>query len=207
MQQECAAELHASDRPTVRLLTRDSWDIMNIIKIEDNFNKMSHLLSNVTQVLRFCSNLKKRVYPDHLTNSMAMREKRLRPYSLRVQRTFSQWEKHLRIFTDQDWVMRCHGRTANADTVLYFFKYQIVLPSGHHPTKLYVLGAHARLLHSGMKVSLDHTFGWSRAEPLSKILFESVCYVRSMRAKPIRFLHLLCCYSGCRKHLHSHILV
>ena len=81
--------------------------------------------------------------------------------------------------------MRCHGRTANADTVLYFFKYQIVLPSGHHPTKLYILSAHARLLHSGMKASLDHTFGWSRAEPLSKILLESVCYVRSMSAKPI----------------------
>lgn len=155
----------------------------------------------------YSSNLKKRVYSDHLTNLMAMRGKWLRPCSLRVQRTFSQWEKHLIIFTDLDRVMQCHGRTANADTVLYSFKYPIVLPSGHHLTKLYILSAHARLLHSGMKASLDHAFGWSRAEPLSKRLFESVYYVRSTRAKPRRFLHLLCCYLGCRKHLHSHILV
>ena len=48
------------------LLTRDSWGITNIIEIGD-LNKLSHLLSIVTRVLRFCNNLRKRVNPDHPT--------------------------------------------------------------------------------------------------------------------------------------------
>lgn len=65
---DCAAELRMSDRPpTVRWLTRDTWGITTIVKIED-ISKLSYLLGVVTRFLRFCSNLKKRVDPDCPTN-------------------------------------------------------------------------------------------------------------------------------------------
>ena len=50
--------------------------------------------------------------------------------------------------------MRCQGRIANAETVSYSTKFPILLPSDHHLTKLYVLNAHVRVLHDGVKATL-----------------------------------------------------
>ena len=116
MSPDCVAEFRASDRPpTVGLLARDAWGITNIVKIA-NFSKLSRLLGVVTRVLTFCSNLKNRVYPDRPTkldgNERKMAETLLiknAQGSLRENKKFSQWEKQLRVFTDQDGVMRCQG--------------------------------------------------------------------------------------------------
>ena len=50
--------------------------------------------------------------------------------------------------------MKCQGRIDNADTVPYSSKYPILLPSDHHLTKLYVLHAHAQVLHDGVKSTI-----------------------------------------------------
>ena len=60
---DCAAEICVSEKlSTVRLLTRDACGVSNIVKIED-FSKLSRLVGVVTQVLKFCSILKKNVNP------------------------------------------------------------------------------------------------------------------------------------------------
>ena len=43
---------------------------------------------------------------------------------------------------------------ANAETVSYSTKYPILLPTDHHVTKLYVLTAHKRVLHSGVNATI-----------------------------------------------------
>ena len=50
--------------------------------------------------------------------------------------------------------MRCQGRIDNAEKLPYSSKYPILLPNDHHLTKLYVLNAHARVLHNGVKATL-----------------------------------------------------
>ena len=50
--------------------------------------------------------------------------------------------------------MRCQEWIANAETVSYSMKFPILLPSDHHLTKLYVLNAHVRVLHDGVKATL-----------------------------------------------------
>ena len=123
MSPECMTELHASERHlTVGLLTRDMCGISNIVNIED-FSKQSCFLGIVTQVLRFCSILRKRVKPDCPTTfDREMAETFLIKSvqgSLKENKNLSQWEKQLRVFIDQRSVMRCQGRIENADTVPY----------------------------------------------------------------------------------------
>lgn len=74
--------------------------------------------------------------------------------SLRENKNFSQCERQLRVFSDQDRVMWCQGWITDTDTVPYSSKYAILLLSGHHLTKLYILSAHARVLHSGVKATI-----------------------------------------------------
>ena len=51
-------------------------------------------------------------------------------------------------------MVRCQGQIANADTVPYSSKYPILLPRSRYLTKLYILSAHARVLHSGVKATI-----------------------------------------------------
>ena len=156
----CGTELHASEKhSTVGLLTRNANDVCNIVKLEE-FSNLNRLVSVVARALRFCSILKKKVNPDSPTgfdgNERELAERLLiksAQKSLRENRNFTQWEKQLRVFTDEGGVMRCQGRLANAETVSYSSKYPILLPADHHLTKLYILNAHLKVLHSRVKAT------------------------------------------------------
>ena len=58
MPPDCAVELRASKGPPiVGLLTESVHGVCNILKIED-FSQLNHLISVLTQGMKFCSTLK-----------------------------------------------------------------------------------------------------------------------------------------------------
>ena len=161
MPPECAAELRASNRPsTIGLLTREVDDVSNIVKVED-FSNLNHLIGVVTRVLSWYTILRKKINPDRRTTFDGSEREvaetlliRSAQSYLKENEKFKQWEKQLRVFTDQEGVMRCQGRIDNAEKVPYSSKYPILLPNDHHLTKLYVHNAHARVLHNGVKATI-----------------------------------------------------
>ena len=157
----CETELRASEKSvTTGLLTRDVTDMSDIVKI-DNFSSLNRVIAVTAQVLRFCSILKRRTSSGLCTSfdgrEMEVAERLLIQSAqehLRESKKFKQWQKQLRIFTDQDGVMRCQGRIGNAETVPYSAKYPILLPAEHYFTRLCVLDAHRKVLHCGVKATL-----------------------------------------------------
>ena len=115
MPPDCVAELRTSEKhTTIGLLARHECGVSTIVEFGD-FSKLSHLVGVVTQVLKFCSILKKNVNPDHCT-TFDGKEREVAEMllikgeqsCLRENSKFKQWEKQLRVFTDQG-VMRCQG--------------------------------------------------------------------------------------------------
>ena len=66
---------------------------------------------------------------------------------------FDVWKKQFELFIDDKGIWRCGGRIGNAD-VPYSTKFPIFLHKDHHLTKLFVLNAHQRVFHDGVKETL-----------------------------------------------------
>ena len=60
----------------------------------------------------------------------------------------------LGVVTDESGVMRCKGRLANS-TLPDNTKYTILIPSGHHLSKLLIEDAHKRVMHNGVRETLN----------------------------------------------------
>ena len=60
----------------------------------------------------------------------------------------------LGVVTDESGVMRCKGRLANS-TLPEYTKYPILIPSGHHLSKLLIEDAHKRVMHNGVRETLN----------------------------------------------------
>jgi len=73
--------------------------------------------------------------------------------SLKNHNDFYMWEKQLSLSEDESEILRCRGRIDNAN-LPYSTKYPVILPGDHHLTMLYVLQAHDRVLHNGVKETL-----------------------------------------------------
>ena len=69
------------------------------------------------------------------------------------ERNFDIWKKQFELFLDKQGVWRCGGRIANAN-IPYSTKYPIFLHKDHPLTKLFVLSAHQRVFHNGVKETL-----------------------------------------------------
>ena len=67
---------------------------------------------------------------------------------------FSSLHKKLNLFEDEAGLWRCGGRLSNAN-ILYDAKHPILLPRDHHFTLLIVRRAHQRVLHNGVKDTLN----------------------------------------------------
>ena len=68
-------------------------------------------------------------------------------------KNFTQWEKQLDLFRDDNGIWRCGGRIQNAN-LPYSAKYPILLAKGHPISTLLVRRAHERVFHSGVKATL-----------------------------------------------------
>lgn len=155
---ECLNELRASEKQAVHgLLANEAIGVGNLIEIR-NFSNLSLLVNVLTYVLKFCSVLRRKTSPTafdgserKIAESIPINEAQA---SLKKHKNFSMWEKQLFLFEDDGGILRCRGRIGNASNLSYSTKYPVILPGDHHLTTLYVLQAHARVFHNGVKETL-----------------------------------------------------
>lgn len=157
---QCLDELQASEKQAVYGLLANgvvSSGVQNLLECK-NFSKLSQLINTVTNVLRFCSILRRKKRAtvfDRIENKFAeLLLIKSAQVSIRSHNNFSTWERQLSIFEDDDGVLRCCGRIENAANQLYSTKHPVILPGNHHLTTLYVHQAHARVLHNGVRETL-----------------------------------------------------
>ena len=74
--------------------------------------------------------------------------------SLKKHKYFAMWKKQMRVFTDENGILRCQGRIDIVLSLPYATKHPVLLPNDHCLTALYIKRAHARVLHNGVKDTL-----------------------------------------------------
>ena len=111
---------------------------------------------------------------------------------LSVQRTlvkekqFSSWQKKLRLFHDEQGILRCNGRLSNAH-ISYSTKYPILLPRNNHLTTLIVREAHERVGHDGVKevlVEIRRKFWVVRGRSLVSFIIHRCVLCRKFEGLP-----------------------
>ena len=65
-------------------------------------------------------------------------------------KNFESWKKQSHLFLDENVVWRFQGWISNAD-IPSLVKHPMLLHKYHHLTKLFVKGAHEKVLHNGVK--------------------------------------------------------
>ena len=162
MPSECAVQLRSKDRDaTLNLLvTSDGPDLDRVIQC-DSYSSFQRLLNVTSLVLKFIGNLKKKIkknVPDGATTSEPCEAEVL--WIKEVQRSltkssqFKTLERQFKLFQDEQGIWRCGGRFSNTD-VSFNVKHPILLPRDHHLTLLIVRRAHKRVLHNGVKDTLN----------------------------------------------------
>ena len=159
---ECAAEMRAKDRDlTLNLLvTADSPRLDLAIRCDDH-SSLQRLLSVTLHVMRFVNNLKRKLRKDAAAEATSFETPNVEVLWIKeAQRCltesggFKTLEKQFNLFQDGDGIWRCGGRFSSAD-VPYNVKHPILLPKEHHFTLLVVRRAHERVLHNGVKDTLN----------------------------------------------------
>ena len=126
-----------------------------------NYSDYEKLIRVTCYVVRFVRNLRKgkefrpsslELDEDELSEAEAMWIKDAQKY-LRAEPNFKQRERSLRLFEDQDGVLRSQGRL-NYTQLPYCTRHPAVLPRGHHITTLIVRRCHSRVMHNGVNETL-----------------------------------------------------
>ncbi|XP_006818999.1 uncharacterized protein LOC102803656, partial [Saccoglossus kowalevskii] len=155
--------------PTVELGEIPPTGIQYIINA-DNVSSLNKLLRISAYVLRFISNMKrdKERNIDPLTAHEIQQAERM--WVRDIQREQFQAEirsiqrkhgklghltKQLKLFVDDESILRCGGRLHNAP-LDFITKFPVLLPTGHRFTELVITNAHAQVLHSGLQATITH---------------------------------------------------
>ena len=109
------------------------------------------------QVLKFCRILQCKLLPKVIDTSESEETARAEMLwiiesqtSLLKDKNFGNWKKQFGLFLGDNGIWRCQGRITNAD-IPYSTKYPIFLHKDHHLTRLFMLNAHQRVLHNGVR--------------------------------------------------------
>ena len=158
MPEECAVEMKSKVSHEL-LTTEGAPGLIGIMKIE-NYSSVSRLLSVTAKVLRFCHILCHKIHPEKNPPSLAEEVSHAEVLWIReVQsalvsdRKFVTWKKQFGLFQDDDAIWRCQGRISKAD-IPFSAKHPIMLHKSHYLTKLFIVQAHQRVFHNGVKETL-----------------------------------------------------
>ena len=151
------------------------FGVERVIEI-NRFDSKWKLLRVTAYVLRFISQLRNRntrnsqneVKPKYLSVTEIKRAEHLwikaiqtDTYAQELQTLNKKTKKvipliqQLRLFVDEDGLLRCGGRLQNAD-VRYDAKYPILIPGKHYFSELVVKDAHMHMLHDGLESTVSH---------------------------------------------------
>ena len=158
MPENCLVEMKTKDKNSVHgLLTIQEKSGLRQIMNCENFSTPDRLLQVTAQV--FCRILQRKFLPTTDTseaNETARAEQLwiIKSQTLLQRDTnFDNWKKQFQLVLNDNGIWRCRGRMANAD-IPYSTKYPIFLHKDHYLTRLFVLNAHQRVLHNGVKETL-----------------------------------------------------
>ena len=158
MPEDCMVEMKAKDKNLVHglLTTQEPSGLGQIMNCED-FNILDRLLQVTAQVLKFCRILQCKLLPKVIDTSESEETARAEMLwiiesqtSLLKDKNFGNWKKQFGLFLGDNGIWRCQGRITNAD-IPYSTKYPIFLHKDHHLTRLFMLNAHQRVLHNGVR--------------------------------------------------------
>ena len=128
----------------------------------DDYSSLQRLLNVTSNVLKFIDNLKKKIRNDATTDGVSVSRPpdaellwiKEAQRSLTASVQFRTMEKQFNLFLDDEGIWRCGGRLSNAE-VPYNVRHPILLPRDDHFTLLIVRRAHERVLHNGVKDTLN----------------------------------------------------
>lgn len=172
VEKEVAKELKKTKRNGAHslLVSDDSTLDLNVLQ-PGNFSKLRNLLRTTALVLRFISNLRKKVCrqeritgplqysevggAERLWIKSAQRSIRNGPQAAKLQ---NRWMCSMDVFEAENGLMRCGGRLDKSE-VPYEAKHPILLPRDHELTDLIILDCHERVGHNGVKETLTEFRG------------------------------------------------
>ena len=165
---EVASELKKGKRPETHalLVSDDSTLDLNVLKPE-NFSRLGKLLRTTALVLRFISNLRKKIrHQDRMVGPLLFSEVRRAEFlwiksaqrSLKNGPQPSKLKNQLDVFEAEDGLMRCGGRLDKSE-VPYETKHPVLLPRDHELTDLIILDCHEKVGHNGVKETLTEFRG------------------------------------------------
>ena len=176
------------------------YGIHSIIDIAQ-YSSLERLLRITSYVLRFIGQLRKRTNPKQIQLTPEETNTAERIWIKSCQQSIYQMEldsltsknkprtalvKHLRLFLDDQHLIRCQGRIHNAP-VSESTKFPVLLPSYHPFTKLVVLSTHVQQLHSGVNSTLAairQRFWIPKARQLLKNVLRKCVICRKQGGKP-----------------------
>ena len=177
--------------PTPRSLPTPKVTLHKIIE-PNNYSRLGKLLRVTAYMYRFFSNLKKRNSHqcDLLTatevdfaRNQWIKNSQHQVYSaelsnLRSQPSSSQHimlVRQLRLFINNDGLLRCGGRIHNAP-LTQLAKFPYLLPPKHHFTALVVYATHVKLYHSGVGSTVPYAsaIGYRQPDSMSSHYFVDV---------------------------------
>ena len=164
MPEECLKEIKTTHCPTHSLLTAEgSNNLSNIIHCE-NYSNLLRLLKVTAYVCRFVEKVRAKIrgvnakeLNSELTAAKLNKAERLwvieSQKSFKEEPAFEVWKRQLELFI-QDGIWRCKGRLSKAD-LPYTTKHPALLPKDHHLTLLIFWKCHERVMHNGVKDTLN----------------------------------------------------
>ncbi len=183
-----------------RVITYDEYGIHCVIDIQQ-FSSLDRLIRVTSYVLRFIGQLRKRtsfrkaqltVQETIVAETLWIQSCQQSTYQSELGNLTSTNKpritlvKQLRLFLDDQRLIRCRGRIHNAP-VSESTKFPILLPTDHPFTKLVVLSIHHQQLHSGVNSTLTavrQRFWIPRARQLLRKLLRKCVICRKQGGKP-----------------------
>ncbi len=165
MPSKFTVEMRAKDRDaTLNLLVNsDSPSLGQVIRCDD-YSSLQRLLSVTLNVLKFIDILKENIRNNATDGATASKPPKppdaevlwIKEYkrTLTMSVQFKTLENQFNLFQDDEGIWRCGGRLSSAD-IPYNMKHPILLPRYHHLILLIVRRAHERVLHNGVKDTLN----------------------------------------------------
>ena len=145
MPSECANEMRVADRQALNLLVSTRNQTLEQVMQCENFSTLQRLLNVTSHVLKFLEVLREDAEVLWIRSAQQL---------MTCSPEFLILQKQLNLIEDEEGLWRCGGHLSNAE-IRYDAKHPILLPRSHHLTLLIVRRAHQRVLHNGVKDTLN----------------------------------------------------
>ena len=160
----------------------------------ENFSNFDKLIRVTRLVFKFIKLLRgelsnetrEEMYPSEITNEAKNRWAIEAQRSFENDQSFKETKKNLQVFLDSPGVLGVGGRIDNAP-LSYETKYPVLLPRGHHLSRLIVTKSHETVKHNGIRETLTEQrseYWISKGRQLVKSILTKCVTCKELIGKP-----------------------